>query len=682
MRKFELWIDESGEFERDDLEVLKGFEPSLVGGAIVEKGKIGENYLRTIFPQEVHCKSITADEQIKHINTIEQLPTLRNFIISNKELIHFEDEKEKDFNYSYFVLLAEGIIHVIKQLKAEYGNIHVDILIATRVLHYQKMKKEEFIENQIKRDCDYLRAHLKLAGYRDGDITEDDWSITADKAKFNPRLQVADIICNSYLTRNTKLKKYKECMTEMFENQEKTMVFSLETERYVGLFYDMMSKGELGAAIFGICQCKNEKSIQNAMFSVRKRLKYYPVNLLSLQLEYIILQLQYQINDRGSKFTYEEMLKIIEKMQTYFLKEMHNLDNPSLREKQMEFEFDLEFLALTIYTHMGDLNKEKEKIQICDKMLSKLVGTWKNTDKILRYQNRKLVHRMNAFEFEDAYQEFEKNRNKMGEIVEFMTLVNEKDIKYIEYAKYLGTGVQLLQFQLRNNKSLYEKAKLLSNEAIDAFGDLESKNRQYQYRALIETDVENFDLAYSFLKKSCGKEDNISDDAMISEIGNNPFLMMHLTRLVSEGMIHEWKLAEHLFQLLINDGSVNEFLEGKKTEHPYELVAWKFATCWSTKGNNSVKATMKYYDKAIEASFVNNEYTIWLIGYAVLLEKYAFVIKTKDKSVGNTKKDLIKCGNKIQKSDMPQNMKDIFKDIDYEKTEWEYYYNLSRKITY
>ena len=680
MKKFELWIDESGEFERDDLKVTKGFEASLVGGAIVEKGTIGDTYLRTTFPEEVHCKEITADEQIEHIKRIEELPTLRNFIISNKQLIHFEDEKEKDFNYSYFVLLAEGIIRVIKKLKAEYGDIHVDILIATRVLHYQKMTHKEFIEQQIKRDRNYLEMHLKLAGYRDGDITEDDWEIQADRAKFNPRLQVADIICNSYLTRNTKLKPYRDYMTEIFENPDKSMVFSLETDRYEGLFYDMMSKGELGAAILGICQCKNEKSIQNAMLSVRKRLKTYPVNLLSMQLEYIVLQLQYLINDRNSKYTYEDMLKMIENIQTYFMKEMEYYNNPALSEKQMEFAFDLEFLSLTIYTHMGVLTKEK--IDICDRMLPKLSETWKNTDKILRYQNRKLVHRMNAFEFEDAYQEFEQNRKKMSEIVEFMTLVNDKEIKYAEYAKYLGTGVQLLQFQLRNHQDLYEKARLLSDEAIEAFGDLDSRNRQYQYRALIETDAENFDLAFDFLKKSIGREGNISNEEMIAEIGNHPFLLMHLMRLVSEGLLHEWKPAEDLFQLINKEGSVNGLLESCKLEHPYELISWKYATCWSTKGKNNVKAAMKYYDKSIEASFVNDEYTLWLIGYAVLLEKYAFAIKIEDKNLGNIKKDLIKYGNKIQKTDMPENMKDIFKNIDYEKTNWEYYYNLSRKITY
>ena len=316
-------------------------------------------------------------------------------------------------------------------------------------------------------------------------------------------------------------------------------------------------------------------------------------------------------------------------------------------------------------------------------MLPKLLQTWKNTDKILKYQNRKLVHRMNTFEFEDAYQEFEQKREKMREIVEFMSVVNDKEIKYAEYAKYLGTGVQLLQFQLRNHTELYEKARLLSDEAIEAFGDLASKNRQYQYRVLVETDAKQFQVALGFLKKSLGKEESISDEEMFAEIGTNPFSNMHLLRLVSEGLLHGWEQADALFQMITKQGNINELIDNNKTEHPYEIIAWKYATCWSVKGNSNSKAAMKYYDKAIEASFVaDDEYTLWLIGYAILLEKYAFSIKIQDKNLGNMKKELIKYANKIQKSDMPETMKEIFGDIDYENPNGEYYYGLSRRITY
>ena len=92
--------------------------------------------------------------------------------------------------------------------------------------------------------------------------------------------------------------------------------------------------------------------------------------------------------------------------------------------------------------------------------------------------------------------------------------------------------------------------------------------------------------------------------------------------------------------------------------------------------------TKRDYEKALEASFRDKEYTIWIINYAVLLEKYAFALRMEEKDCGTVKKELIKYGNKIQKSDMPDNMKEIFKDVDYEKSDWEYYYKWSRKITY
>lgn len=43
MKKYELWLDESGEFENDKKNVEKNFQPSLIGGVLFEKGKFSKS---------------------------------------------------------------------------------------------------------------------------------------------------------------------------------------------------------------------------------------------------------------------------------------------------------------------------------------------------------------------------------------------------------------------------------------------------------------------------------------------------------------------------------------------------------------------------------------------------------------------------------------------------------------
>lgn len=402
----------------------------------------------------------------------------------------------------------------------------------------------------------------------------------------------------------------------------------------------MLSKGELGAAVLGLCKSKTENDIKKGMQSVEKRLAVYPIELLKWQLQYISTMLQYYVNqDDGHGIFQEEYILLLNNLKQYFLP---TLEQSNIRELAADFAFDMEFHLLTVYTHIGNLNRESEQIKKCDLMVEKLLPTWNNVDKKIKYKNRKLIHQINCFDFENAYGVFREERERLKEIQEWMS-VNDDNVKYEEYAKLLGTGTQILQKQIRGDKSKYEEAREISDEAIDAFMDFSSKKRQYQYRVMIETDKGNYNEAMIFLQKTLDLPNDIVNKQLLSTLKDR-FDWMHIIRLTAEGMIAGREEEGELFELIQKEKGIFEIAEEKGKNHPYEIIMWKLGTCYAV--SDQLNAAQNYYNKSIQFCFAESNFTLWIIGMAVLLEKYAYVLKNGNKKTKDIKKDIQKYMNK------------------------------------
>ncbi len=55
MKYFELWLDESGDFEYDAEKVKKGFNCSFVGGILTEKGSPAQKINDLLEKEYFHC---------------------------------------------------------------------------------------------------------------------------------------------------------------------------------------------------------------------------------------------------------------------------------------------------------------------------------------------------------------------------------------------------------------------------------------------------------------------------------------------------------------------------------------------------------------------------------------------------------------------------------------------------
>lgn len=88
------------------------------------------------------------------------------------------------------------------------------------------------------------------------------------------------------------------------------------------------------------------------------------------------------------------------------------------------------------------------------------------------------------------------------------------------------------------------------------------------------------------------------------------------------------------------------------------------------------------YKNAIELCEDENELTIYTIGISIELERYAIALKEQIKERKQYKRSLKKRYQKLCSLKIPDSIRNIFGDIDLENEDWEYYYELSRKVTY
>lgn len=76
------------------------------------------------------------------------------------------------------------------------------------------------------------------------------------------------------------------------------------------------------------------------------------------------------------------------------------------------------------------------------------------------------------------------------------------------------------------------------------------------------------------------------------------------------------------------------------------------------------------------------EITIQVIGLAIEAERYAMALKYGRKEKLQYKKSLQKRYQKLYERELPDSVRTLFGEIDLKEENWEYYYRLSRKVTY
>lgn len=677
-KEFDLWLDESGDFNNDSKKVKNGYNPSLIGGVLIEKGKLSESQVKGIIGTETfHCKdmhtSAEIEEQFIRFKKIAE-KDLKIVIFNNEECIMILDN-----NITYQNIMAEGILQLLGHLKTIYVDVKLNIFLDRRRDTTKAEKTYVDVGEYIKK----IEEKIVL---EDNGISREDFTIRDGSGTSNKDLMIADIVCNTILTRNSKKfsdNGYSEYINKVYNDKDKTIVFTVLQHVLEKEFNKLMGTGRLGEAVAVLCQSDDKKIIAKCMEKVDSSLMEMKSYDIDFHYKFIELFIKYSLDINRN---YKRCIILLENLLEYFLPVLRSRAGSGISDR---FEMDIKFYMLTLYTHMGDIKNAIKCIENCDKYIASLENNWKTIEYRFQYSNRKIVNRINMFDFGRALQESEELVEKCNNIKEAIELWAEDGakIKFDELAKALGSQVQIYTFMLREQPGLYEEAVKISDAAIGEFGTEKDIQRQYTYRSQLETEKKEYDNALKYLFKANG----LPEDASIKELAvkteeNSSYNHSAYIRLMAEGTLQGWDKSREMYGIISKSRIINDILEKmekqdeKVIQHPYEIILWKWGS-YETE-NNMLSAGMEKMEKAAMICFQNEELTLHFIGLAILFELYAAALKYSLKNQKGILKKLKKNYNHVYGMELPESMENIFKNINFNDGSWEYFYNLSRKITY
>jgi len=693
MKHFGLWLDESGDFDKDDKNKKKN--PSLVGGVLFEKGNIKDSVINEIIPE----KAFHANE-IKNKYAENVLPRI-NLLTEKKGVPVIFENKERmmivDSTITYLNVLSEGIIHLIQLLAVEYQHFSLEVLIATRK-DMENKKNDSLIDQEEYKQRLQERVFLGLAKRTITNFEMNDLNLKFADARKDKRLMIADLICNCWLTRTSK--KFDDSQQQLLEKKyPEEFRFSLIEYSNEMSIKRMLADGEFAEAIIKlyttnkyIDRIKTEKFILEQLKTLTDVNLNSHLKILSIKIGVLIkIEKEFRISK-----------DILIQLQEQFL--------PKIRKSSEQFTafaFDIALYLFTIYTHEGNiLESEKQKI-ICEKEITNFDQTWESIDYWFKYKLRLAIHHNNCFDFNRAVKEMDSVIESLEDTKELFSVIDNlyilaKNLKNELLGKAYGNRLQSLTFLIRQNTNSYQKAISDSDKAILEFINVSDLSRQFQYRSKIECEKGEFQKALECLYLSVELKDaefktpdNLLEQIYQQKESYRCFHLMHYVRLMAQSAISkDDPFANTLYEALVKSKfDLDSFTPQNKEDHPFEVINWKLATFHAKNGN--WEASEKYYQRACEICFFKeNKLTLHAIGLAILAEQIS-LFPTDKKNREKVKKALrkLKKGYKtFCENDLPEPMKKLFEgmgtildNVDFGKDEDRYrkkLWEISRKVCY
>lgn len=625
---YNLWLDESGKF--DDVNLKRHYNPSLVGGLLFEGSKFTDYEAKKIIVEDVYHAN-------KEKNSIRNIEIVKEVMRKGGTCVVFENTGRisvvnKDI--TYLNVCIDGIIKLIKELTVDDSEIELNVLKAIRV-ETEKKKGNLIRENEYLMRLEE-KMQLQLI---ENNIDNVKVKFTLGNALKNEKLMISDAICNMYLTRSAifKNKGNEQIIKELIEKYK--VITAIKTTKREDIMAYIKNKQYKEAILnYNLCSKTDINEVEDKIVEVLTNLES---NTLLTVLNEVTATIESAVNIERD---FQAMEKIIERLNTSFISKLKT--NGVECEK---FSMELKINFVSLYTHKGDINKAEKFINEAEVIATEL----KDRDKIYRLKNKLAVNYNNAFQFKEAIDLLDNHIKKMEEIKEFEALMNEmtfedntmENVNYSELGKALGTRLQSRVYLSRKDKNQLELALEDSKAALREFTNKGDYNRQLQYRAVIETECGNYEKAIEYLAESVVINEEATLKNLANKIKNSkeriPFSLMHYCRIMGEAALGGSKVAEEMFKYFNSDLNkldiISKEVDDKSIkEHPVEILYWKIATYYAV--NNTYKAAMTYYDKALKVLSYNNDDTRKVIELAILCEKGFFIEKAGKAYQGEVKK--------------------------------------------
>lgn len=637
---YELWLDESGKFEDDNIKDKSYKEGSLVGGVLIEKEFVDRKKIESILDCAIHACELEKDKYGEVV-----LPKLKSLINIGATLIVFHNKyKEKviSSDTTYINVLTEGIINLLKKLLINNDKVKLDIYYATRkAMDSTKgiIKNEQYID-RIKEKIELLKIKEGISRdkfqYEFIPVRANDKNVTkyyTNESLNLRKVDLSDLVCNTYLTRNSskftveEKKEIEKLYDEEFifevlsAYEDNTIEKLLIDENYAEVISEYIFMDE-------VIRKRNNKKIIDVLLKVEESLLGYSFDLLVKKITIIIKNYRDNIKNM-------EVLEILEN------EIINQLDQDKVIVKKLKLA--IKILILEVANHLGDTKQEDKALEEAKKIVSKIGFIEENRELIIKLLNRAAVAMINSFDFDNAIKITNNMISEMKELVELLAYCeklilgdsSEISKKSDGLAKLYGTNVQAYIFKLINeNDDYYKKAVENSDNSIEFFLRDADKNRQKEYRSNIECEVYNYKAAINYLGESLGLYNSSIDEIMksIEEKDRNLFSIYHYLRILGKASLNNDSIADELYKEWNKSKIKEDYLldtikeKNIKDPYPFNLCMAKLGQYYFYSGSKN--AGLNYMNEAIKLSKVNKvSYTNKGIGIYLIIIKLTMLLK-------------------------------------------------------
>ena len=613
MNMFEIWLDESGDFNDSN----KSESPSLMGGVILKNQKYTKEQATWILDgnDELHSTEMDTaafNELLKHaIDRLNELK-IKPLVLENKERLKVLDRRR-----TYLAVFAEGILKVINDLYLIEDKPKITLHIARWMNNVDGVLVQEYEDEYVMR----LREHITLLKITNRDfnnIDVENINIVIGSARNDPRLMVSDLICHAWFRKKRKLQqnvleKFEEyCVGNVYSMLESPWEVSIRNKTGVGLI------GEGLYEWIGYCvETKDAGEHTADMKAQLNKLK----DALVFKLEQTnrsecILQLNILTSHLKSLVNYDKEFSLAEKYLDVFFESLI----PELKQRginTVRVEAEAQFSWLTAAEHMGNVLLAERKMQQMNELLHDLSSRWENLDFIFEYYVRKGAYLNSIFAYPQSVDLMTKLLDSVEGIMEISSEVLSDDFisgaeksKSVLLGKIYGVRSQayMLMGAAGAGSEIFSAAQ---NDCIAAMKQFESEgdiSRQYQTLAQIETLRESFEKSEGYLSQSVLVHEGMTTEEIIKGINGQKkqlqaYSWMHflsnLSVSFSKGDADE---ASFKFRKVRKEISLEVFRDNL---YPNNVIHEKYAVCQLYLGERSSAATN--FSKAIEISFRNEK---------------------------------------------------------------------------
>lgn len=538
MYKFELYFDESGNFEEHAL-----FENKLIArkeapqkgasqlvGVLAAAGTFSVAHAERVL-SEAHAKAgmvlgkkMHATELVRDGRQEEYAVLLDEFLkqlgnsklqparMTNSPRIGFGDKVA-----TYTSMVAEFVVRIFEELTSQYGNTKLELkIVAARVrLNGQEKHAPQIFINE-QEYLNRLNEQIAFAAVRRG-IAHNriNWSISSfifGSGLSDRQLQVCDLLSNaSYRNFRNCSSAQKQQLKELLGEFD----FTLNRSDVLDEISSHRQDNTLSHAIQTIAENWDRTELdQRVLNEIRESCDSIVTQLSALPSSARNLHLR-QLSDWAGEFLMLRDLDLADRtlawLDKYIAAPLVGRMKDPAAEDIFWFPFRIWMLRLGCSNHNGNLNTARPLVNELERTSALLSNSWEHGSLVIEALNLQAVHLIDCAEYDKASQRmkavcgFYENMSVL--MSDALPGIFPERVHSENAGKALGTWLQSEMYAGLSDAARLDFARTLSERAIAEFFVDDDKKRQYQYRCQLETIAGQLGEARKWLAESLGLSD-------------------------------------------------------------------------------------------------------------------------------------------------------------------------------